>query len=237
MSIPQLMAAVKAKLGQYTTTEIKTITAALQAPILGDFTAHLTQQTHLHAVLATAEQPLSECVKIDYYQVAMSTHPGATTAIDDWLKAKPELADQHFADLEAHMRKQESNITRGPTLTHAGYAPAIASLAAAALAAVASPQHGALTQAELSALRAIIQQQQPTKPTITDTRGDRSGRQRGGKYCAIHGHGHSGLECRTMAADTVKYAAARVITAADQVTPAIAALRAAAPRRDPRPTA
>jgi hypothetical protein len=231
MSIPQIMAAIKAYLGQYTPAEVEATTAALKAPISSEFAAHLTQQIEQHAILANAGQPLSEYAKITAYQTATGTSAGITKAVNDWLTIVPRLADRRFTDLAAYLRIQEANITSTSTLTHTGYAPGIASLAAVALAATTSPPpYGALTQAELGAIRAILQQQQH--------RGDRSGKQRGDKYCAIHGNsGHTGLECRTMATDKVKYAAARVITAADQITPAIAALRAAAPRRDPRPTA
>jgi hypothetical protein len=229
MNLRQLVAALTHRLGTYTTADVSAMTDGLEAPMVDSFEAHLTSQLNTHALLFAAGQTLSEHTKLKHYAAATAAHVGITTARKAWLVDNPCLAQQSFADLATYLEAQAPNINATPTVAQVGYQPKIGDSLAVALAA-ASPANTSITAADLHELLDLLRQRKAgdSDPTIAGARTERR-RQGGDKpFCPIHGHGgHTGPQCRTMAADPVKYAEARKVTAPTHMTEAIRVLKAA----------
>lgn len=186
--------------------DFATITAKLSEPKSADedFPALAERHRDLHAVCASAGQPISEYNKCLHYIEAVRTNPAGVFATQLYTQATPLIGDQTFANLVAHVALHAPNYV--PTTKTLGF-----SVAMAAQTAPPPPTTEASLAAQVAKLQRDI-------ATLKGNNAKKSATART-KYCHVHGYGyHTGVTCKTMLADPSLYSATQ-LSAADPTHP------------------
>ena len=215
----ELFQAFCTKYGTPSSIEINALEAQLAVPMAGLLGPHLVTHVQIHAQLNAFGQPLSEIAKLRVFNDSIREHPAIVAAVADFTKKFPVLAAQTFEALAAYLTEQMPNLPA--TAAQHGYGSAFAQSTVATtggdsdrttqlLATIATLQE---QLAQTTAVRAVA-------PSVNLAQGGappRASQSRSKAYCFVHGHrGHTGVNCRTMAADKAYTAAHKVATAPNE---------------------
>lgn len=201
----QIYAHIKPKYSVLNASDFETIYLKLNLPksATEDFEALSARHRALHAICATAAQPISELEKCRYYKAALSTNPAGSGATHHYTQLTPLLADQTFANLVTHVELHAPNFS--VTTTSLGYA-------SAAVTVTNTPPYPKLTatgsELALSAQIAQLQRELSTLRNSTNSRTtlNPSRSQQPKSYCFFHGYGHHpGNKCKSMLANNTTY--------------------------------
>jgi hypothetical protein len=218
---PILLGLLVAQLGTPTATEFDKLTEALDVPMgernLGII---LADHTDIHEKLLQYGQPISEQGKFKAFKKATAGHPGISVAIRDFEREHPRLAEQLFPELKLYVERQEPNF--GSSAAAHGFGHSNAALASkGALLPGPSPDNVTLQQLlkRFNDLDAKFSAQHPTSKgkqssAARANHNTRRAAYNSELYCWLHGQGHSGVQCRTMAADKASYNAAHIAASA-----------------------
>ena len=215
----ELFQAFCTKYGTPSRTEVNALEAKLAVPMAGLLGPHLVNHVQIHAQLKAFGQPLSEIAKLRVFTDSFCEHPAIVAAVADFTKKFPVLAAQTFEALTVYLNEQMPNLPA--TAAQHGYGSAFAQSTVATtggdsdrttqLLATITALQGQLAQT--NAARAIA-------PSVNLAQGGappRASSSRAKAYCFVHGHrGHTGVNCRTMAADKAYTAAHKAATAPNE---------------------
>lgn len=219
----QIYAHIQPKYSVLNATDFESIYLRLNLPKAAteDFAALSERHRELHAICATATQPISELEKCRYYKNALSTNPAGANATHHYTQLTPLLANQTFAALVTHVELHAPNFL--VTTASLGYASA---------AAVTStpPSKPPAPGSELALAAQIAQLQRELATMHRTSAGPRTNTQSSPangtqklqqprSYCFFHGYGHHpGTKCKTMLANGTVYGPAQ-LTAKDPDNP------------------
>lgn len=195
--------------GVATSAEVKALTRELTVPMAeGRLRGHLARHNRIHQLLESHGEPLAEHAKFTAFCDSTASHPAIAKAIAEFVTTHPKLTDQHFGPLRQYLKEQEPNFTT--TAGDHGFGSMQANAAAPRSDPMLLQVMATLTalQARMDALQGApapaaappaargppaAQGQQPPRAANTS---------RKDLYCWLHGcRGHTGLQCKTMAAD------------------------------------
>lgn len=206
----QIYAHIQPKYSVLNATDFESIYLRLNLPkaTSEDFEALSERHRALHAICATAAQPISELEKCRYYKAALSTNPAGFGATQHYAQLTPLLANQTFATLVAHVELHAPNFL--VTTAAFGYASA-----AAVTSTLSSKSPAPGSELALAAQIAQLQRELatlhrtsagPRTNTNTSSRNGTPRQQQPRSYCFFHGYGHHpGTKCKTMLADNTAY--------------------------------
>ena len=212
----QIYAHIRTKYSVLNATDFETIYEHLKLSksATEDFEALSARHRALHAICATAAQPLSELEKCKYYKAALSTNPAGCDSAHHYTRLTPLLANQTFATLAAYVELHAPNFI--VTTASLGYASAAATVttniqakpSAVPGSEVALAAQISQLQRELSVLQrnSLGSSRQPTSQSLSSQTVTPRRQQQPRSYCYFHGYGHHpGTKGNTMLANTRTY--------------------------------
>jgi hypothetical protein len=204
----QIYAHIQPKYSVLNATDFDSIYMKLNLPksATEDFEALSDRHRALHAICATAAQPISELEKCRYYKAALSTNPAGSSATHHYTQLTPLLANQTFADLVTHVELHAPNfITTAASL---GYASA-AAVSSTAVAKSSAPSSEAALAAQIAQLQrelSTLHRNPNGGQRPNQSHGAQRQQQQPRSYCFFHGYGHHpGSKCKTMLANSTLY--------------------------------
>lgn len=205
-----LLEELQAAFGVATSAEVKALHHALTVPMAeGRLRGHLAHHNRIHQLLETHGEPLAEHAKFTAFCESTASHPAIAKAIAEFVTTHPKLTDQHFGPLKKYLMEQEPNFTT--SAADHGYGSMQANAAAPRSDPLLLQVMSTLTalQARMDTLQGVPASA-AAPPAARGPPAAAQGQQlpraanpgRKDLYCWLHGcRGHTGLQCKTMAAD------------------------------------